>query len=334
MGAGCGGTAHAKGASAGDTADAQQTAKVERQDIEKLVSANGAVASNRDVDIKCQASGQIQTLPYRDISAEVPSNAVVCQLDPKDEQPLCDNALAVVNADKARLQEAQDNWNVSKMLLVTMRERDEAALASAKAKAEQAHAKANRTEQLFQSKLDSKEDLETDQTAAAQADADVDTAKAAIEELKQQEIGIDTKAQQIQEVQATLDQDTTKWKTAKLNLSYCTVTAPPLTDADKQDPPRWIISSMLTNISPGYIVQSGTSGFSAGTTIMTLSDLSHIFVLAAVDESDIGQVNDPEKGQTPQDVRVTVEAYPNVEFEGHVVRSRAEGREHEQCGHV
>jgi HlyD family secretion protein len=102
------------------------------------------------------------------------------------------------------------------------------------------------------------------------------------------------------------------------------VTAPGEDDPEK---PRWFISSILANIAPGYLVQSGSSGFSAGTTIMTLSDLSHIFVLATVDESDIGQVIDPNRdpNHTQQKCKITVDAYPGVEFEGVVKRVATKG---------
>ena len=59
---------------------------------------------------------------------------------------------------------------------------------------------------------------------------------------------------------------------------------------------------------------SGTGGFSGGTTILTLSDLSRMFVLATVDESDIGGV------RLGQEARVTVDAYPGRVFKGKVVR--------------
>ena len=299
-----------------------QSATVERQTIEKLITANGKVASNRDVDIKCQASGTIKELPFKDVSAEVKPGQVVCELDPIDEQHLLDTATAVVVADQARLAEANLNWNIAKMSLVTTRMRNEASLASAKARATDAHAKADRTKALFESKLASQEDLETAQTTAAQADADAATAEAAIAELDQQKIGIDTKEQAIKEMEQSVKQDQFRADTAQQNVGYCTVKAP-LAD-NESDPPRWFISSMLVNIAPGYIVQSGTSGFSAGTTLMTLSDLSHIFVLASVDESDIGQVQDPNTG-AGQRARVTVDAYPGVEFEGRVQRVATKG---------
>lgn len=302
-----------------------QTEEVAYRDIEKMVSANGAVASNIDVDIKCQASGFIKTLPYRDVSAQIQPGAVLCEVDPIDEQRLLDTANAVVDGDKARIQEAQNAVQQATLALVTTKERDDAALASAKAVAAQTKAKADRTKALFDQKLESQEDLDNDQAAAAQAAANVDTAQAAEQELDQQKIDLQTKQTQIDEMKAALAQNQSQADTAKQNVAYCTVYAP--NADDPKDPPHWVISSMLANIAPGYLVQSGASGFSAGTTIMTLSDLSHIFVLADVDESDIGQVIDPELDpkHTEQACVVTVDAYPGVNFEGVVKRVAPKG---------
>jgi multidrug efflux pump subunit AcrA (membrane-fusion protein) len=304
----------------------QTTDPVARRTIEKIVSANGKVASNRDVDIKCQASGTIKNLPYTDVSREVKPGEILCQLDPIDMQRQLDTATAVVEADQSRITEAQLNRDIAKMALQTSRQRSEATLASVKAQAADAHAKAERTRQLYENKptaLASKEELDTAETAATQADSAVTNAQAAIAELDQQKLQIDTKELQIKQMQAALAQDQARLKTAQQNVEYCTVFAPLAVNPD--DPPRWFISSLLTNIAPGYIVQSGTSGFSAGTTIMTLSDLSHVFVLASVDESDIGSVTDPVRGGTPQKVRVTADSFPGQVFEGHVVRVATKG---------
>ena len=66
----------------------QQTEKVSRRTIEKIVSANGKVASNRDVDIKCQASGQVTELPV-DVSDKVSPGQLLMKLDPRDQQAPC-----------------------------------------------------------------------------------------------------------------------------------------------------------------------------------------------------------------------------------------------------
>jgi len=69
----------------------------------------------------------------------------------------------------------------------------------------------------------------------------------------------------------------------------------------------------------GTIISSAISNVGGGTSVMTLSDLSHIFVLASVDESQIGGVK---KGQT---VDITADAYPGKHFTGKVVRIATQG---------
>jgi HlyD family secretion protein len=56
-----------------------------------------------------------------------------------------------------------------------------------------------------------------------------------------------------------------------------------------------------------------------GEVLMTLSDLSRMFVIASVDESDIGQV----RGGQP--VMITADAFPDESFQGRVVRIATRG---------
>jgi len=73
------------------------------------------------------------------------------------------------------------------------------------------------------------------------------------------------------------------------------------------------------NVEKGAIIASGVSNVGGGTTVMTISDLSRVFVVAAVDESDVGKV------KTEQVVQVTVDAFPGQRFLGTVVQIAAKG---------
>jgi HlyD family secretion protein len=74
-----------------------------------------------------------------------------------------------------------------------------------------------------------------------------------------------------------------------------------------------------SSVQIGQIISSGISNVGGGTTALIVSDLSRIFALAAVDESDIGQV------LVGQSVKVTVDAYPGKRFDGSVVRISPRG---------
>ncbi|HEX9995707.1 MAG TPA: efflux RND transporter periplasmic adaptor subunit [Abditibacterium sp.] len=65
-------------------------------------------------------------------------------------------------------------------------------------------------------------------------------------------------------------------------------------------------------VDTGAIIQSGESGFSGGTNIVQLADLERVYVVAQVDESDVGEV------RPGQNVKVLLDAYPDSEFPGRV----------------
>jgi HlyD family secretion protein len=72
-------------------------------------------------------------------------------------------------------------------------------------------------------------------------------------------------------------------------------------------------------VQTGQIIASGISNVGGGTTLMTLSDLRRIFVMANVDESDIGKIKDGQKAI------ITADAYPGKRFTGKVVRVATKG---------
>ncbi|VAX23618.1 Probable Co/Zn/Cd efflux system membrane fusion protein [hydrothermal vent metagenome] len=67
-------------------------------------------------------------------------------------------------------------------------------------------------------------------------------------------------------------------------------------------------------VERGQIISSGISSLSGGTTLCVVADMSRIFIVALVDETDIGKVS---KGQ---ETMVTVDAYPEKSFKGKVIR--------------
>jgi HlyD family secretion protein len=73
-------------------------------------------------------------------------------------------------------------------------------------------------------------------------------------------------------------------------------------------------------VEPGQIISSGISSFTGGTTLATVADLSKMFVMAQVDETDIGAVFEGQEAQ------VTVDAYRDKVFVGQVVRIHPMGK--------
>jgi HlyD family secretion protein len=297
---------HHHSAALAATQSTVETADVIRGDIEKSVESAGKVVSNLDVDIKCRAGGPVAKLPV-DISQSVKTGDLLCQLDPTDEQLAVKVAERTVAQSTAKVEQSRLTYEQAKLNLETTRARDESALESAKVKAANLQAKADRQKELVAQKLGSEEDYETAQTDAANAKTDAANAQVALDELKQQELQLENKKLDVDNATTQLESDRLNLDTLKQQLDYTTVTSPM----------DGTVSALSVQI--GSMVQSGVGGFSGGTTIMTLSDLSHIFVMATVDQSDIGGV------KLGQDARVEVDSFPNRDFAGKVVRIATTG---------
>jgi HlyD family secretion protein len=280
--------------------------EVALSDVQQSVESSGKVEANLEVDIKCRASGEIIKLPF-DVSETVKKGDLLCQLDPTDEELAVRSAEAALSQAKARLAQAQSNLRKSELALATTRMRNEAALASAKVRAANAKAKADRQAQLVTAELGSQQDLETAQTDAAAALAEQRAAEVAIEELKQQEIDLEYQRQAVAMAEAELLTSQIALDTQKQQLAYTTVYSP--MDGTVSD----------LQVQLGTIVASGTNAVNGGTTILTLADLSRVFVMATVDESDIGGV------RVDQPARITVDSFPGRVFEGKVVRVAVKG---------
>jgi HlyD family secretion protein len=282
------------------------TEKVERGNIRTIVASNGRVVSNLDVDIKCKASGEIRKLPV-DVSDQVKKNALLVELNPVDEDRVVRQCAVRVSSAEAQLEIARRNLSVAERTLTTDCQKADATLNSCEARAKDARAKADRVKELFAKKLMSQEDLDTAETAAIQAGTELETAKVKLEELKTQEVALELKRQEVKQAESDAEAARIALEIAQDRLHDTKVVAP--------------IDGIVAarNVQIGQIISSGISNVGGGTTMLTLSDLSQMFVLAAVDESDIGKV------KLDQDVLVKADAYRGKRFRGKVVRIATRG---------
>ena len=138
-------------------------------------------------------------------------------------------------------------------------------------------AKLRRAQELSDKQLIAASDLDTAVTAANQAEAQVKSAEA-----------------QIVQARAQLEQ-------AQVNLGHTVITAP--------------IDGIVVARSVD-VGQTVAASMQAPTLFVIAGDLSHMQVLASVDESDIGRV------QQGQPVSFTVDAYPGETFTGAVAQVR------------
>ncbi len=150
----------------------------------------------------------------------------------------------------------------------------------------------------------------------AQAQADLDVAKAKLTNTTSQKRRADElfKSQSITEQeheQALLDYADAKAAVVRAQVAVDNARIQ-LEDTDVRAPITGTIISK--GIERGQVISSATSNVSGGTTIMNMADLNLVQVRTLVDETDIGKI------QVGQRATVTVDAYPNRPFQGEVLK--------------
>lgn len=281
-------------------------AHVTRGSIRLAVSCTGRVVSNLDVEIKCKASGEIKKLPF-DISDQVKKGDLLIELDPVDEQRKVKQAKISLDSSQARLKQSKVDLQIAEKDLAVERKSVEAALISARASAKDARAKAERRKHLFDKKITSQENSESMEIAAIQAEVDLENTLIRMEELALKEKELEIKQQNIRLAEAQVGTD-------KINLSLAEQR---LQDTKVFSPIDGVVSER--NVQIGQIISSGISNVGGGTVAMVISDLSRRFVLASVDESDIGRV------ELGQNVIITADAFPRERFSGKIERIGTKG---------
>jgi HlyD family secretion protein len=152
--------------------------------------------------------------------------------------------------------------------------------------------------------------------ALAQAQADLDVAKAKLANSTSQKRRADElfKTQSITEQeheQALLDYADAKAAVVRSQVAVDNARIQ-LEDTDVRAPITGTI--IEKDIERGQVIASATSNVSGGTTLMKMADLGLVQVRTLVDETDIGKI------QPEQRATVTVDAYPNRPFPGKVLK--------------
>lgn len=152
--------------------------------------------------------------------------------------------------------------------------------------------------------------------ALAQAQADLDVAKAKLTNATSQKKRSDElyKSQSITEQeheQALLDYADARSQVVRSQVAVDNARIQ-LEDTDVRAP---ITGTVLEkDVERGTVIASATSNVSGGTTLLKMADLNQVQVRTLVDETDIGKV------QPGQIATVTVDAYPQRPFSGTVLK--------------
>ncbi len=284
-----------------------KTAQVIQGNLVVKISATGVVEPNFQVEVKSKASGEVLKFKYEE-GDRIKKGQLLLQLDKSDE-------IRSVARSKADLASATAKLNKAKTALLSQETKYQTNLKSTQSQVQEAEAnleesenKLKRQEDLFQKKFASREALQGAQTAfkvnqenLIQARSSLQAAKDTIHDVEVKKYEIDLARAEVQRAKIALAE-------AKERLDETDIFAP--------------ISGVLIEklVEQGQIISSGISNVSGGTTLANLADLSRLFIIADVDETDIGSI------QIGQQVKITADAYPGRTFPGKVQRISPKGQ--------
>ena len=285
---------------------AMRTAIARIWPLKVVVEATGRVVPEREVEIKCKASGEVIKLPV-EVSQPVKQGDLLVQLDPVNEDRAVKRQKAALSMSRAKVAQARLNLSIAERDYTSEQTRARSAEKSSEAAAQASAAKLARVSSLLEKKLASQEELEVARSTNAAAQADWQSAQARVLDLESKKAGIESRRQEISMAEAQAESDQLSLSDAEQRLADTTVLSP--IDG--------VVASK--NVQIGQIIASGINNVGGGTTVLTIADLSRIYVLVSVDESDIGQV------AAGQPARITVDAYPEEIFKGEVVLVATKG---------
>lgn len=242
------------------------------------------------VTIAPKVAGYVTDLRVRD-NQRVKKGDLLVVIDPRDATAQRDQAQAQLGLATAQLHQAQAQLALSKVQYPA--QRDEARAQVLKAKADLANAEAAYKRQrgvdpraTTQQNIDTANaQLRSAQAQLASAQAQLEVAEQVQLQIRQQETNVEAREQQVAQAKAQLE-------TANLNLSWTNVRAP--------------FDGYVTkrNVQTGTLVQAGSALFSLVS--------QEVWVTANFKESQLERMRPGNK------VTVTVDAWPDMELEGHV----------------
>jgi HlyD family secretion protein len=171
-------------------------------------------------------------------------------------------------------------------------------------------------ETVHQGQLLVRVDPRTPRNALVQAEADLNVAKAQLDNANSQL----RRAEELYKTQSITEQEYEDSKLQAANANAQLVRAQraledakiAFEDTDVRAPSAGVI--IERNVEPGTVISSATREVGGGTVLLKMANLDTVQVRTLVDETDIGKI------QPGLPVTITVDAYPNRPFQGEVLK--------------
>ncbi|MGY8761868.1 MAG: efflux RND transporter periplasmic adaptor subunit [Nitrospinaceae bacterium] len=283
-----------------------KTVKALKGDLIIKISAKGIVEPNFKVEVKSKASGKVLTFPFEE-GDYLKKGEALLHLNKNDET----RSVAKANAD---LKSSEASLEISKTALLLQKNRYKTNLKLSESEVEEANVNLkdsldnkNRQSDLYKKKYTSKESIDKSITNykvnkenLTQAIARLRASKDAIHDITMKEYEVELASAEVTRRQVALDESSER-----------------LEETDIYAPINGVIIQKL--VEEGQIISSGISSVSGGTPLAEIADMSRMFIMADVDETDIGEI------RVGQKVEVTADAFYGETFQGKVLRISPKG---------
>ena len=283
-----------------------KTSEILHGDLLIKISATGIVEPNFKVEVKSKASGEVLSFPFEE-GDHVKKGALLLQLDKSDEKRNVAKARTELASSSAKLKKAETALLLQKTKYDTNIKSSQSEIETALANLKESKDKLKRQSELFGKKFVSQESLDTaktlfkvNQEKLVQAQTQHQAAKDSIHDITMKENEIELALSEVKRSDIAVDE-------AEERLDETEIFAPI----------NGVIIEKL--VEEGQIIASGISNVSGGTAIATIADMSRLFIIADIDETDIGSV------KIGHAVQITADAFPNEVFKGKITRIAPQG---------
>lgn len=300
--------------------------QVTRGDIRVPITASGLIEPQQRIEVKSKASGEVIEVHVAE-GDRVGAGDVLVRLKQDDERRNVDRAQAEVDRAESLLATAKVKV-----------EQAHAAVLQAEARVDESKAQLARAEtelRRISNMPENARGLDEFELVTANTNATRAAVKASEASLKAAHHGVTEAQENVRLQEAVVRAAHRSLEDAQERLEETTITAK--TDA--------IVTTV--NVRVGEVIQGGQATFTGGTVLMQLADISSLKVRARVDESDYGRIQNispidalPEvdelRAAAAEDaermvertgkVKVTVDAFPELEFEGRLARVEPQGK--------
>lgn len=295
-------------------------------DITVPVLASGLIEPYQRIEIKSEASGEVVDTPVNP-GDFVHKDQVLLQIKEVDEQRNTDRAAAEKDRIEALLEQAKVG--------VTQAEQE---VHTAEAQIAQLEGECQIVEYEYNKVKDDPKNFSPQQLNDAKARLDINRAqhKAARATLEIRKLQVENARSNVKLQEAALRAATKTYDDAVERLRKTTIKS-------RYDA---IVTDVF--VKRGMLIQSATQGFTGGTRVMELADVSRIIVRAKIDESEYGRILSiappdalPDRpgmrddarsqvesgGQRSGAVTLTVDAFRDKKFAGQIERLEPQGKQ-------